>query len=552
MVFGQLQFSDTDIDEDYDTENLVQNDPSDSPKRLLFNSPNLLFTDGENSDYDHDSEDNSCPQTAPSYDSSSDDTLQPVEAISGSDSSSNDSEIDESNGLVVHPSLAAKHVTDQATFRSPHSVRSALPLVTPGWVLEAVCDDRVRMHEKSTKRSYLVYRSRLNKAMEKLPIEECASALLPKNCRCKRLCFSHCTTTIVQNWREKILQLPSEESVSEFIVNYLRTVGVTELDEPIIVGGKQMCREFFASMLGVSTYKIRAAKKAACGNISIKRKKRMRPKTMSKQHIAISFWKHFFQRCQRPNKTTRLFPNNLSMPVIYKRYFKPWFAKSYPEATNKARPFLPTVKKARWTNDFKDVVKRKNHTHCRCSDCYTLEARSKRGFASLDEERQWENDSDLHTQAVEHFRECETDWQVRAAHAPEKVNLFSFDDTGSLKLPHFSNRQPKNLPSARLELIPFLIEDHARGKKTYIYSTKGRYGKGANRICGQLYAAIEALKNDTSHVAHLARTLCLICDNFSENKNNTLFEMCSELDCQWMVRRSTTAVWPSGPYSQRN
>jgi hypothetical protein len=325
------------------------------------------------------------------------------------------------------------------------------------------------------------------------------------------------------------MQLPSEESVSEFIANHLRSVGISSIDEPILVEGKEVCREFFASLLGVSTHKIREAKKAACGSANPKRKKRMRPRTTDKQHIAISFWKHFFQRCQRPNKDTRLFPINLTMPVIYKRYFKPWFAKAFPEATNKDRPSLSTLKKARWTSKFKDVVKRKNHTHCRCSECYTLEARSKRGFQCPEEERQWEMDSELHTKAVDHFRECEKDWQIRAAHAPEKYNLFSFDDTGTLKLPHFSNRQPKNLPSARLELIPFLIEDHARGKKTYMYSTKGRYSKGANRICGQLYAAIEALKTDTSHVAHLARNLCLICDNFSENKNNTLFAMCSDL-----------------------
>ena len=85
------------------------------------------------------------------------------------------------------------------------------------------------------------------------------------------------------------------------------------------------------------------------------------------------------------------------------------------------------------------------------------------------------------------------------------------------------------MTNSSVDLIPFLINDFARGKEYYVYTAKKRFKKGANRLCTTLMAAIRALKSDPSSKARKARKLVLIADNYSENKNNTLFGFFSML-----------------------
>jgi len=75
----------------------------------------------------------------------------------------------------------------------------------------------------------------------------------------------------------------------------------------------------------------------------------------------------------------------------------------------------------------------------------------------------------------------------------------------------------------RVQDTPWLCVERATGKKVYVYSMKGLYSKGANRLMTTLHAMIMAIKNDTTHPSQKARTLVLIADNFMENKNNTVF-----------------------------
>ena len=84
------------------------------------------------------------------------------------------------------------------------------------------------------------------------------------------------------------------------------------------------------------------------------------------------------------------------------------------------------------------------------------------------------------------------------------------------------------MPTTRFQLIPFLISDHGRGKEYYVYTAKGRFKKGANRLCTTLYHIFRARKRD-DHKARYARRVTLVADNFSENKNNTLLAFCSHL-----------------------
>jgi len=106
--------------------------------------------------------------------------------------------------------------------------------------------------------------------------------------------------------------------------------------------------------------------------------------------------------------------------------------------------------------------------------------------------------------------------------------VLSFDDTGALGLPRFTNRQPKGLTHNRVKVVPFNITNHSTGENTYIYMVKERYKKGGNRLCSILWHQIGKVKNSAHENRH-ARTLYLMADNYAENKNNTLFAFCSDL-----------------------
>jgi hypothetical protein len=77
-------------------------------------------------------------------------------------------------------------------------------------------------------------------------------------------------------------------------------------------------------------------------------------------------------------------------------------------------------------------------------------------------------------------------------------------------------------------MIPFVLTNHATGTNHYIYTAKGRFKKGGNRMCTTLHSVIRALKH-SSHAASRARKLVLIADNCSENKNNTLLAFANDL-----------------------
>ena len=89
---------------------------------------------------------------------------------------------------------------------------------------------------------------------------------------------------------------------------------------------------------------------------------------------------------------------------------------------------------------------------------------------------------------VSAWRYKEQYWINKAKRTPSEVNTFQFDDTEAVGLPHFTNRTYKGLPAARADYVSFLIHDHARNKKMYVFSRKGLYPKGANRLATTLLA----------------------------------------------------------------
>ena len=106
--------------------------------------------------------------------------------------------------------------------------------------------------------------------------------------------------------------------------------------------------------------------------------------------------------------------------------------------------------------------------------------------------------------------------------------VLGYDDTSSVGFPKFTNRDIKNLSQSRLHVIPFNITNYTSGETAYVYTLKGGFPKGGNRLCTVLYKYLRKVKFG-DHPCKYARTLYLVADNYSENKNNCVFAFCTEL-----------------------
>ena len=76
--------------------------------------------------------------------------------------------------------------------------------------------------------------------------------------------------------------------------------------------------------------------------------------------------------------------------------------------------------------------------------------------------------------------------------------------------------------------MPFNICNYANGDNAYVYTVKGRFKKGGNRLCSVLYHYLRKMKFGTDR-CRLAHRVYLHADNFVENKCNTVLCFASEL-----------------------
>jgi hypothetical protein len=194
---------------------------------------------------------------------------------------------------------------------------------------------------------------------------------------------------------------------------------------------------------------------------------------------------------------------------------------------------------------FSDVKDRPKHHHCRCQECANLQARRLTAFNSPYEKEQYKLEWQDHHNEKRLWREFEKCLVDSARHDPRELNVFWYDDTEKTGFPKFTKRPMKNLPVARMNLIPFLIADLARQRDFYIYMHGGRFKKGANRLCTALLTAFRATKNGTD-MARYARKLALIADNYSENKNNILLAFATQLVMMGWYDEITFAYGPTG------
>ena len=99
-----------------------------------------------------------------------------------------------------------------------------------------------------------------------------------------------------------------------------------------------------------------------------------------------------------------------------------------------------------------------------------------------------------------------------------------------------TKRPIKSMPNDRVYMTPFNLVNQGTGENVYMYNMKGRWPHGGDRLCTVLYHVIRRIKfkddvlcNERELAQKKARKLVLIGDNYSENKNNTMFAFCSEL-----------------------
>ena len=404
---------------------------------------------------------------------------------------------------------------------------------------------KLRLLNKQSQETYIVAEGRVNKALRYLDTRQ-ATEIMGHEC-CAKKCNCQFTLDNIMNARIPFFaETASEHEASVHLLKLIRHDA-----GHLRVNNQQVCRTFYTRVYGISKEKLRNITLTAAQGPDAKlptsvQKTRSRPGFVTSTKASatpvgdvdgtkyvrcVAFWTHFFKLCQRPRKHMRLFPVNKSHPRIYDDYFTAWHKRTYPKLP---MPGLETMKKARKNPQFDDVKKRSKHFHCRCFTCAELQAQRLKAFKTGADATDWQIRNEIHELSVWAWRDLEQYFTGLAISAPHTIAILSMDDTEKLGLPLFTRRDYKSLGASRQYWVPFLIYDHGLNSKDYMYSSYGRFKKGANRYCTQLYHAVRRIKADPSHPSHKARRLVIIGDNYSENKNNIVLKFWADVViCGW-------------------
>jgi hypothetical protein len=193
------------------------------------------------------------------------------------------------------------------------------------------------------------------------------------------------------------------------------------------------------------------------------------------------------------------------------------------------KPAFTTWKDARKSDEFKDVKERAQHTHARCGVCAELKIMLLAAFANGAAQRMYEQRRRTHDEEVIMWRKLEENVKAKAVAAPGDHVVIMHDGTSAIGMPKLGHRSIKNLNPARYEVTPWLGMDYTAGTKDYIYSPTENTPKDANTLISQLHAMVRRVKANYGHPGHRARTLTIIADSASENKNNTLLAYCTDM-----------------------
>jgi hypothetical protein len=423
------------------------------------------------------------------------------------------------------------------------------------WNVETCTNDRtlVRVSHNAVAsiKDLVIPRKRLATFKQKCDLQKVNTKLLSCSAcgpTCKLQCHYSASVAEVLNTRRDIYSITTLSAQIQTLVATLRAnnPNVTEpapnerrKNLQYLYNGRKVCGRFWAFVHGVSEDRMKKVRtmvrngstRYVHGNEGLLLE---RPQYTS----AYAFWHNFFEEnCQQPNDDLRLFPVNESFRNIYIQYFTPWYCKQMYQkklqtgCSNDELPWKPsesTFIRARWDEDFKNVSRRARHYHVQCRKCNELKVRRMKGFINDEHFATWQVELECHEREKLGWRKLEKAREAEVLAPNSDCILLSYDDTTSFGLPRFSNRPIKNIPKSRFKIIPFNICNYASGENAYVYTVKGRYLKGGNRLCSTLYHYLRKIKWG-NHTCRGARRLYLHADNASENKNNTVFCFLSEL-----------------------
>ena len=184
---------------------------------------------------------------------------------------------------------------------------------------------------------------------------------------------------------------------------------------------------------------------------------------------------------------------------------------------------------------FKDVKKRAKHRHCRCVTCAELKTERLKAFTSGAAIDDWMLRYSQHQEEVRQWHIFEEYLKSLAVSSPENNVVLCYDDTQAIGLPRCTNRPLKNFGHERFNVVPWCMINYSdSSSKDYIYTPKWTAEKGSNRLISMLHKSLRRTKSNYNKPSHKARTLWLIADSASDNKNNDLFAYCHMLvDSGW-------------------
>jgi len=383
----------------------------------------------------------------------------------------------------------------------------------------------------ATGNKFAVGQKRAGRFLHKMDKTAVAKVLTAPCCK-KRNCHSHFTSADVYGLRADVYgQYDSNKDENNYLVLRL---GRPSAKSPFryMLGEREVCGKFWMMAYGV--WAKRAAKlralathSATDGVMGFVGGLDFRGRPPTKMNACLAFLGPWFDlNAQKPTPDEWLWP--IHVPTAGRAWeedFKPWWkivAKANHWSDNDM-PGKKTFERACANDLFKHVKKRKKHNHCRCLTCDDIEQEGvilQRGNdpRAIDA---WKVRKAAHKKMYRAWRQYEAACILRAHHAPHEQWCCEYDDTSAAALPSLTKRPPKNLTNTRISLIPFNYVNPAADQLAYIWTVKGAYKKGGNRLCSTLYHTWRAGKEGEGE-HRFARDVTCIADNYTENKCNTV------------------------------
>jgi hypothetical protein len=299
----------------------------------------------------------------------------------------------------------------------------------------------VKMTYGATGATFNVQSSKTNKAQMALDPQTYTFLLVPTpaQCRCTRVCtqpsLKVCDVLRLRRplWeRDETMVVQVARLLRADNIDLLNARGTIPPQTPMAykIDGRLVCCAFWCTVMGTSDHTIRKSRVMARTGSFITGHAGT---TMSKLHLGDvttgveasdalkchAYWHQYFDvMCQKPNDKFRLFPTAESFKSLYDTNFKPYVKRMGWVKIPSDKVF---IRVATTHDDFDDVKRKRNHTHCRCDECTNCKEIIARGFRNGEDleihRRRWAS----HQKAVKDWRYCENYWTQLSCSSPHEV-----------------------------------------------------------------------------------------------------------------------------------